>query len=132
MSKQEYSKEQIKELLKNPRVKKCSSKYITFEDNFKIEALKLDKQWIMHRGIFEQFWFPEYIISSKIPEKSLKNWRYNAKHKWIKSLQNTKKWRKKKEKLDITKMTKDEYITYLETENTILKELKKLIDWGYP
>jgi hypothetical protein len=29
-------------------------------------------------------------------------------------------------------MTKDEYIEYLETENAVLKELKKLVDWEYP
>jgi len=132
MSKQEYSKFQIKELLNNPNVKNCSSKYITFNDDFKLLALKLDKQWVIHRDIFIKFWFPEYIINSKIPEKSLKNWRYNAKHKWIESLQNTQKWRKKKENFDISKMTKDEYIEYLETENAVLKELKKLIDWNYP
>ena len=132
MSKQEYSKFQIKELLNNPNVKKCSSKYITFNDNFKLLALNFDKKWIIHRNIFRKFWFPEYIINSKIPEKSLKNWRYNAKHKWIESLQNTQKWRKKKENFDISKMTKDEYIEYLETENAVLKELKKLIDWNYP
>ena len=29
-------------------------------------------------------------------------------------------------------MTKDEYIEYLETENAVLKELKKMLDWNYP
>lgn len=132
MSKQEYSKTQIKELLNNANVKKCSSKYITFNDNFKLTALKLDKKGIIYRDIFEKYWFPEYIINSRIPEKSLKNWRYKAKHKWINSLQNTQKWRKKKEKVDISKMTKDEELEYLRTKVAILEELKKLLDWEYP
>jgi len=132
MSKQEYNNDQIEELWNNSNIKKCSKKYITFTDEFKLEALKLDKQWIIHREIFRKFWFPEYIIKSTIPEKSLKNWRYKAKHKWIESLQNTKKWRKKKEIYDVSKMTKDEELEYLRTKVTILEELKKLVDWGYP
>jgi hypothetical protein len=44
MSKQEYNLAQIKELLNNSNVKKCSSKYITFNDDFKLLALDLDKK----------------------------------------------------------------------------------------
>jgi len=132
MSKQEYTKEQIQELVSNSCIKTCSSKYITFNDDFKLLALDLDKKWMIHRDIFRKFWFPEYIINSKIPEKSLKNWRYNAKHKWIESLKNTQKWRKKKEKFDVSKMNKDEELEYLRTKIAILEELKNFLDWGYP
>jgi len=44
MSKREYTKEQIEELLKNPYVKDCSTKYITFTDDFKVKALGLDAE----------------------------------------------------------------------------------------
>jgi hypothetical protein len=44
MSKIEYTKEQVLELLANPNVKDCSNKYITFRDDFKIKVLKLDAQ----------------------------------------------------------------------------------------
>jgi hypothetical protein len=87
---------------------------------------------MIHRDIFKKFWFPEYIINSKIPEKSLKNWRYIAKHKWIESLKNTKKWRKKKEIMDFSKMSLKEQNEYLKTENLYLKELHKQIYWEYP
>ena len=40
MSKQEYSLEQIQDLLSNPNVKSCTSKYITFSDDFKLKALE--------------------------------------------------------------------------------------------
>ena len=43
MSKIEYTKEQIQELLSNPNVKSCTSKYITFTDEFKVRAIQLDK-----------------------------------------------------------------------------------------
>lgn len=132
MSKQEYTKEQIKELENNLSVKKCSEKYITFTDEFKTKAIELNKKWYVSKEIFIKFWFPEYIICSQVPWESLKRWRFKAKHEWISSLNNTKKWRKKKEYFDVSKMTKDEYIEYLETENAVLKELKKLVDWEYP
>ncbi len=67
MSKQEYSKEQIEEILKNSNVKTCSSKYITFTDSFKVKALELDKRWIYLRKTFADFWSPEYIINSVVP-----------------------------------------------------------------
>jgi hypothetical protein len=44
MSNKEYSKEQIELLKSNNYIKDCSSKYITFSNTFKIEALKLDKK----------------------------------------------------------------------------------------
>lgn len=132
MSKQEYSIAQIKELLKNPNVKKCSSKYITFNDNFKLLALDLDKTWIIPKDIFKKLWFPEYIINSEIPWRSLKRWRFKMKHKWFSVFNETKKWRKNKEKFDISKMTKDEELEYLRTKVAVLEELKKLVDWEYP
>ena len=55
MSKQEYTKEQIQELLSNPCVKKCTSKYISYTDSFKLKALELDKKYINYRKIFKDF-----------------------------------------------------------------------------
>ena len=132
MSKQEYTKEQIEELLNNSCIKTCSSKYITFTDSFKIKALELDKNYLSPKIIFKDFWFPEYIINSKIPSLSLRRWRFNIKKKWLTWLVNTKKWRKKKEKINISKMTKNEYIEYLETKTAYLEELHKQIYSHYP
>ena len=132
MSKIEYTEEQIKELLNNPYIKDCSSKYITFTDEFKIKALELDSNWVYHRKIFEDFWFPEYIFNSNIVPQSLWNWRYKLKNKWLSWLIKTKKWRKKKEKIDISKMTKEEYIEYLEAKTAYLEELHKTAYWYYP
>jgi len=132
MSKREYTKEQIKELLNNPYVKDCSIKYITFTDDFKVKALELDAQWIYHRQIFKDFWFPEYIVSSKIVNQSLWNWRHKLKIKWLHWLINTQKWRKKKEKTDVSKMTLKEEIEYFKIENAFLKEMYKLKHWKYP
>ena len=132
MSNREYTREQILELLSNENVKDCSSKYITFTDAFKVKALELDNKWIYHRKIFEDSGFPEYIYHSKTPKISLGNWRHKLKNKWLSWLVQTKKWRKKKQKIDIAKMTLEEQNEYLRTENAYLKELHKTVYWHYP
>jgi len=40
----EYNKKQIEELKANKYVRNVTEKYIAFTDEFKIEALKLDKR----------------------------------------------------------------------------------------
>ena len=127
-----YNKEEIEELLNNKYVKDCTSKYITFTDEFKTKVLELDNKWIYHRKIFEDFWFPEYIVKSNVVKRSLWNWRHKLKNKWLYGLVKTKKWRKKKENIDFTKMNLSEQNEYLKTENTFLKEMYKLKHWKYP
>jgi len=53
------------------------------------------------------------------------------KKKWLTWLVWTQKWRPKKEKSDVLKMTKDEELEYLRTKVAYLEELKELVDWGY-
>ncbi len=128
MTKIKYTEEQIKELKSNPAVKNATSKHIIFTKDFKLQAVKLAEKYITTKEIFKQFWFPEYVINSNVPKSSLARWKRLAK-KWIIE---EKKWRKKKEYIDTTKMTKDEYIEYLEAKLAIAEELKKLDKWEYP
>ncbi len=129
MAEIKYSNKQRSELLKNKYVRNCTNKNITFTKECKIEALKLEKQWIFRKDIFQELWFPEYVYNSKIPTKSIDRWKRNINRKWIIE---ESKWRKKKEKFDISKMSKDEELEYLRAENAYLKELKKLVEWNYP
>ena len=123
-----YTNKQIKELKANPNVKNCTSKSIIFTKDCKLKALELDKKWVFHREIFKQLWFPEYIFNSRIPSLSLDRWKRNVKLKW--KIEETK-WRKKKEYIDTTKMTKDEYIEYLEAKLALMEELERLSNSGY-
>lgn len=132
MSKRKYTKEEMYILRQNKYVKKCSEKYITYTDEFKIKWLEMNKKWKYHKQIFREFWFPDFIINSEIPKDTFDRLRYKSKHKWIKWIISWKKWRLKKEKTDITQMTKDEYIKHLEMQLAIYEELKKYLDKNPP
>ncbi len=132
MFKKEYTTEQMAELSSNPSVVSCTSKYIMFTDDFKIKVIELDKMWLYYKRIFKDFWFPTYIVDSKIPIQSLKNWRRKFKENGIIWLISAKRWRKKKEKIDISKMNKDEYIEYLEAKTRYLEEIHKKAYGHYP
>ncbi len=123
-----FNNSQITELKTNQYVKNCTSKSIIFTKNCKLKVLELDKKWIFYREIFKQLWFPKYIVNSKIPENCIFRWKRNISLKW--KIEETK-WRKKKEYIDTTKMTKDEYIEYLEAKLALMEELEKLSNSGY-
>jgi len=129
MTKIKYNEIQIKELKANINVKNCTSKHIVFTKNFKDKAVNLSNNKVFSKEIFEQYWFPEYIINSVIPSNSIIRWKRNIKIKWTIE---ENKWQKKKEYIDVSKMNKDEYITYLEAKLAIVEELKKLNEWNYP
>jgi len=132
MSKTIYNEIQIKEIEANKYVEKCTTKQIRFTNECKIEVLKLADKWIFYREIFNKLWFPEYVVNSKIPWISYTRWKNIKKKKWLIWLIWTKKGRPSKEKIDITKMSSEEKIEYLETENAYLKELHKTAYWHYP
>lgn len=127
-----YSQEQINELLGNKCVKVCSEKYISFTVEFKHMAIDLDKRWFSAREIFKEFNFPEYVIDWIVPWNSLKRWRRNVKDNGITCFKETKKGRKKKNRIDVSKMTKDEYIKYLETKIAYFDEINKILNNNDP
>ena len=129
MTQIKYNEKQIEELKSNPNIKNCTKKHIIFTKDFKDKAIKLAVNYTFPRDIFEQFWFPEYVLNSVIPSNSIMRWKRNIKLKWVIE---ENKWQKKKEYFDISKMSKDEYIQYLEAKLAIVEELKKLNWWNYP
>lgn len=127
-----YSEAQIKELKENKYVKDCTEKYITFTDEFKIKVLKWVNKWKYHRQIFYDSGFPDYVWATGLVPRIVGNWKYKMKNKWLEWIIWTKKWRKKGEKIDISKMTKDEEIEYLKARVDYLNELYKQAHGHYP
>ena len=122
-----YTKDQREELWQNKYVKNCSEKYITFTDECKIEAMTLKESWIYSRDIFKALGFPDFILHSQVPIQSLKNWSMRLKARGILWFKETKKWRKMKEKQDLSNMSKDDYIAYLETQVASMKEIQNFL-----
>ena len=129
-----YNNEQITELLNNKYVKSCTPKNISFTKEWKIEAVKLWKQWLTAKEIFKKQGFPNYILKSEIPSKSINRWnRLSSENYWIVEF---KKWRKNwfkwNKNIKINKLNDKEKIEFLETEVAYLKELYKEKHWFYP
>lgn len=132
MSGIKYTKSQQSELSSNPYVKSCTEKYITYTDAFKIFCIEQDNLWMYHRDIFHNAGFPEYIVQSLIPKRCLARWRSIIKHSWDSALVWNVKGRKKQEKRDTSKMSKDEYIEYLEAKLALSEALQQWESWKYP
>jgi hypothetical protein len=94
--------------------------------------LQLGDKWLFHREIFDKLWFPEYITKSNVPWRTYTRYKNIKKINWLIWLIWTKKWRPTKEKVDVSKMSSEEKIIYLETENAYLKELHKTAYGHYP
>lgn len=124
-----YNNTQIKELKDNKYVQNCTQKHIIFSKECKNKAIKLLQQNLSTKEIFEKLWFPEYIINSKIPAKSLNRWKRILRENWITEL---KKWRPKKEKIDFDNMTLEQENEYLKAKLALYEELEKHIKWWYP
>lgn len=129
MSKAIYNSEQINELLKNKYVLNCTKKSILFKKIFKQKALKLDKKWFNPKDIFKKYLFPGFIVNSRIPTQSLKNWRNIAKNTW---LPYKKRVKKTKKIFDTTNMSIEEENEYLRAEVAYLKEMYKFKNSNYP
>ena len=129
MTQIKYTEVQIKELKSNLNVKNCTTKHIVFTKEFKIKALELSKKYISPKEIFKKFWFPEYVIFSRVPALSIDRWKRNLNKKWIIE---ENKWRKKNEILDFDQMSLKEQNEYLKTKVLFLEELNNILKSDYP
>jgi|SRR3989338_2595702 len=133
MSKRIFSKEQIKELLQNPNVARCSDKSITYQKNFKITAVKRYQEGLPASEIFKQTGFNVDMIGRKTPKWCIERWRRTYGKKGTAGLEtdgrkgNNPKgrpktnWQNDKEKIKYLE-TK---IAYLKAENDFLAKLRK-------
>lgn len=129
MSKKRYTDEQIKELKANKYVMNCTEKSIQFTDEFRKIAMELDGKEFP-RAIFKKCWFPDYVVNSKIPEKSFNRRRKSMREKWeIWLIDNrwcnwwkTRKNKIKKKSWEKIEVSKEER-EYMQAELAVYKEL---------
>lgn len=120
MSKRIFSEAQIKELLQNTNVERCSDKSISYSKDFKIKAVKEYHLGLPPNEIFRQAKFDIEMIGHETPKRCLQGWRKVFKSKGAGKLaietrgkgggRPKTNWSNEKEK-----------IKYLETENAYLK-----------
>jgi transposase len=129
MSKLRYSEEQVNALQRNPNVKKCSSKSITYSKDFKIRAVKA---WLEQgqspKTIFQSAGLDPKVIGQWKPENCLKLWRkiYKARGEAGLAVENRGKngGRKAKDKPSSDVEYLQAKVAYLEAENNFLRNLK--------
>lgn len=128
MSKNIYSSEQIKALLKNKNIKNCTSKAITYTKEFKIKAVQEYYQGgLSPNMIFRKAGIDLNVIGRMQPKWCLQRWKkiYKAKGKpGLKEHRGRNGGRKAKvPESDDLEYLKTK-IRYLEQENNFLKKLK--------
>lgn len=121
MNKNKFSEEQIKTLLNNHNVVKCSNKTITYSKDFKIFAVKqYNEKGRAVNQIFREAGFDPRVIGKYTPQNCLKNWRRVFKTKGIDGLKAESRGRDGG-KLGFKGLTDKDRIKRLETENAYLK-----------
>lgn len=133
MSKRIFTQEQIKELLENPNVKRCSNKSVTYSREFKIMAVRLHEQGTPPLMIFMQAGFNIDILGRDVPGDSLFRWRMIFGKRGIEGFSTETRgrshgggrprtnWQNEKEKIKYL----ETQIAYLKAENDFLAKLRK-------
>lgn len=75
MSKRIFNQEQIKELLQNPNVTKCSERSISYHKDFKVAAVKKYHEGMAPSWIFKEAGFNSSMVGRSTPERCLSRWR---------------------------------------------------------
>ncbi|MDP2930151.1 MAG: transposase [bacterium] len=76
MNKSKFSEDQIKELLSNPNVTKCSDKAISYDKNFKVRAVRrYNENGQTVNQIFREAGFDLGVIGKDTPKNCLRDWR---------------------------------------------------------
>lgn len=134
MSKRIFNEEQIKELLQNPNVERCSEKSITYRKDFKIEAVRRYRnEGISPNQIFIYAGFNIDVIGRDIPGYCLHRWLKIFRIKGAEELSLETRgrskgggrpktnWSNEKEKIKYL----ETQVAYLKAENDFLAKLRK-------
>jgi len=125
MSKRIFNEEQIKELLNNPNVFRCSDKFITYSKEFKILAVKrYYEEGYSSRMIFEEAGFNIVMIGKNNPKRSLYRWKKIYKTKGECGLEIRSDAHNRNGRPKTKNLTDADKIKYLEIENAYLKAEK--------
>ena len=133
MSKRIFSEDQIKKLLANPNISRCSDRSITYSQDFKVLAVKKYYEGAYSPNmIFEEAGIDRRIIGQESPSCCLHRWRalYNTRGEAVLRVEARGK-RKKGRRPRIRGLTEADRIkrmeieiAYLKAENDFLAKLR--------
>jgi len=133
MEKKSFSKSQIKELERNPNVIRVNKKTITYNPDFKVQAVHESLDGKGPAQIFKDHGFDLDIIGKDIPRKRLYQWKqiYNESGELGLALDTRGKVTAKRtttKELSLEEKLKkaEARIKFLEVENDFLKKLEEL------
>jgi transposase-like protein len=124
-----YSPEELKALRSNPNVAKCSSRSITYSQEFKLRAVKqYHEEGLGPTEIFLKAGFDLNAIGRSKPKSCLKDWRNIYKSKGQNELLQENRGKQGGRKPKAPESEDPDYlkakIAYLEAENDFLRKLK--------
>lgn len=124
-----FTKENIKLLLKNENISKCSERSITFNKDFKIKAIKLYEEGMPPKEIFRQAKIDLGLVGKHEPKECLRRWNKIVKKRGIEGLSEHRKGGGRKPKIidktDADKIKRLEAeVAYLKAENDFLTKLR--------
>ena len=133
MSKRIFSEEEIKILLQNEHVDKCSPKSISYSKEFKMLAVKRYHEGLPPNEIFRQMKFDIDLIGRETPERCLHRWLKTFRQKGEAELKTETRGRGKGGGRPKQNWTNDKerikymeaQIAYLKAENDFLAKLRK-------
>jgi len=130
MSKRILSDGNIREMLANARVAKCTSKSIAYTPTFKLEAVHKYEAGLSAREIFARAGINLLILDPDHPRECLKRWRKIVKRKGLGALreENRGKSGGRPRTRNLTDKQRIEYleakVAYLRAENDFLAKLR--------
>ena len=83
MSKRNFNEEEVKLLLENNNISKCSKGVITFSSDFKLKAVNQYKEGLTSTEIFKQAGLDLDLIGKDTPKGRLRDWNKIFKSKGI-------------------------------------------------
>lgn len=134
MNKSKFTEEQIKELLSNPNVTKCSNKAISYDQDFKVRAVQqYNGNGQTANQIFKEAGFDLGVVGKDTPKNCLRDWRRIFKLKGVDGLKIENRGRgshrggrpKTKGLTEADRIKRMEAeIAYLKAENDFLAKLR--------
>jgi len=134
MSIRKFTEEQIKELLQNPNVAKCSGKSILYHKDFKISAVKKYLDGMPPSWIFKEAGFSLAVVGHGTPKWCISRWMETFRNKGEAGLKedgrkNSNPWGRPKGIKHLSDKEKLKYletqVAYLKAENSFLAKLRK-------